>query len=239
MFDIVTVVFNDDDRLRSTLNSLQRIEFQGNIIIQDGSMLKTTIDLISRFPDLSIRHVRESDKGLYDAMNKAVKNVTSTHFLTLNCGDLLLNMPNNRTYSQFDCAFFPVQVSFVNSQHIDFVPRISKIYSHMSVCHQGMIISRTFFSNLKGYDLKYGIAGDYDFVNRILLSSAQYTVHASEKPITLFEGDNGLSESRRFQLEMETAEIKVKYDHSGVLWSYSLHLLRYFKFKIYASFSLW
>ena len=66
-------------------------------LIIDGCSKDQTMELIHRYVDANtgktcphdIRVVREPDKGLYDAMNKALEHATGDYIVFLNAGDRL------------------------------------------------------------------------------------------------------------------------------------------------------
>jgi len=224
MFDIVTVCYNDDERLAKTLESLHRLHFSGQIVIQDGSCLVSTQEVVSHFPSLCIRHIRAPDDGLYDAMNRAAKLVSSSWFLTLNCGDILLSVVDPEPF-QVDLVLCDVVLRSRGGKE-KFPARPEKIHSYMSVCHQGILFSKLAFERFGGYDTSFKIAADYDLMRR-MLPRCQY--HVEHLELTEFEGFNGMSEKHRWTLEMETASIRYK---NGAVLSYFIHALRYIKFKL-------
>ena len=71
---IVTVVFNGEAELESTIRSVigQTYFPQIEYIIIDGGSTDGTTSIIKRYEQYITRWVSEPDKGIYDAMNKAV-----------------------------------------------------------------------------------------------------------------------------------------------------------------------
>ncbi|MDH7944932.1 glycosyltransferase [Pseudohongiella sp. SYSU M77423] len=234
-FDVVIVCFNDDDRLKVTIDSLIKVGFRNQVIVQDGSMLESTrVYLKAMEKYLNIDHVQTQDSGLYHAMNLAARRVRRDYFLTLNCGDLLL-LPVLPAVNQFSLAFCAVQIEFVqkNKQSHVYIPQITFMHQRMACCHQGAIIKKTLFQQLGGYDLTYKIAADYDFMLKAI-SYAPEVIVLKDIEIVRFQGDGGMSERFRFVLEMETARIKNNYFSSSLpakLLNYIVHSLRYIKFR--------
>jgi glycosyltransferase involved in cell wall biosynthesis len=235
MFDIIIVCFNDDNRLIGTLNSIKKLAFKNSIIIQDGSRLESTNNIIENFKkELHIIHVAEKDKGLYDAMNKAVAYVESQFFLTVNCGDLLLTSSIPFYVSNFDLIFCSVLKTDKNKNDSIYFPELQCLSSRMSACHQGIFISKRFFDNVNGYNVDYKIAADYHFLSKSIIDCSSYCV-LRDLIVVQFEGFGGLSESSRFLLEFETAKIKSNFHNKykiSIVFVYLLHLFRFLKFKL-------
>ena len=224
MFDVVTVCYDDDERLAKTLKSLEFLHFPGQIIVQDGSCLASTRELIAKFSHLDICHIRMPDNGLYDAMNKAAARVSSPWFLTLNCGDILLSVIDPTPF-QGDLILCDVLLRTRNGTET-FSARPERIGDFMSVCHQGILFSKATFDEFGGYDTSFKVAADYDLLRRMLPKCQHDVLHFE---LTEFEGFDGLSERHRWTLEMETARIRFQH---GLVLSYVIHLARYLKFRL-------
>ena len=95
---IATVTYNAEKTLPCTLESVASQTFPHiEHLIIDGCSKDQTMELIHRYVDANtgktcphdIRVVREPDKGLYDAMNKALEHATGDYIVFLNAGDRL------------------------------------------------------------------------------------------------------------------------------------------------------
>lgn len=95
---IATVTYNAEETLQRTLDSVAEQTYAGiEHLIIDGCSKDRTMELIHRYVDdntgREVTHdivvVREPDKGLYDAMNKALENATGDYIVFLNAGDRL------------------------------------------------------------------------------------------------------------------------------------------------------
>lgn len=90
---IVTVCFNAIDEIKGTFDSVlvQDYEDYEHIII-DGASTDGTLDLIDNYikDNPRARYLSEPDKGLYDAMNKGIREASGDVIQFLNAGDALL-----------------------------------------------------------------------------------------------------------------------------------------------------
>ena len=91
---VITVTFNAKDCIQRTLDSVLMQTYAGvEHIIMDGASSDGTADIARRYrdahPDRRIVVGSEPDKGLYDAMNKAMAVASGTYLCFLNAGDKL------------------------------------------------------------------------------------------------------------------------------------------------------
>ncbi len=93
-FSVITVVFNGENLLRNTMESV-RIQSWPHIeyIIVDGDSSDGTLDIVREYAASMPRltWISEKDRGLYDAMNKGLHMATGDFVQFLNCGDCLHN----------------------------------------------------------------------------------------------------------------------------------------------------
>ncbi len=87
-FSIITVVYNGEKLLQGTINSVRAQSFSDfEYIIIDGKSNDATCDIIKSKADIVSFWLSESDKGLYDAMNKGLAKAKGEFVFFLNCGD--------------------------------------------------------------------------------------------------------------------------------------------------------
>ena len=86
---IITVCFNSEETIISTLNSVFSQNYP-NIehIIIDGGSSDRTLDIIKQYPFKNKRVISENDKGIYDAMNKGIKMAKGEIISILNSDDI-------------------------------------------------------------------------------------------------------------------------------------------------------
>ena len=93
-FSIVTICFNAEKCISKTIESvLSQQVHELEYIIVDGLSLDNTIGVAKKYEQAfidkgwSFRIISEKDNGIYDAMNKGVKNSTGDIVGILNSGD--------------------------------------------------------------------------------------------------------------------------------------------------------
>ncbi|MDO4800912.1 MAG: glycosyltransferase [Prevotellaceae bacterium] len=86
---VITVVLNDAEHIRHTIESYlhQTLENKEYIVI-DGGSTDGTLDIISEYAERIDFLCSEKDNGLYDAMNKGIKQCSGEWINILNSGDV-------------------------------------------------------------------------------------------------------------------------------------------------------
>lgn len=175
---IVTVTYNCKDELEKTILSVINQNYQNiEYIIIDGASTDGTLDLIQKYKNNITKVVSEPDKGIYDAMNKAISLATGQWINFLNAGDIYAN--NNVISNLFYLTDIPSKIKilygqtkliyqnskckFHNTAKLDEIKKvISKYqpYTHQAVFYE--------ISNKADclFNLKYRICADYDVACR-------------------------------------------------------------------------
>lgn len=86
-FSIIVVCLNAGERLHDTIASIQNQSCKDyEIIVKDGISTDGSIEKL--LTDDRLRIFRKKDRGIYDAMNQAVKKAQGEYIYFLNCGDV-------------------------------------------------------------------------------------------------------------------------------------------------------
>lgn len=192
LFTIATVTYNAEATLERTLRSvaLQNYAHIEHLII-DGNSKDRTIPIVANYIEEnktahSIRLISEPDKGLYDAMNKALRNAAGQYIVFLNAGDCLNTLDvisslallaNNR---QSNSGALPA-ILYGDTHIVDdegyFLRRrrltppeqlsVRSFLDGMLICHQSFYV-RTDLAKQEFYDLRYRYSADYDWCVRLI-----------------------------------------------------------------------
>mgnify|MGYP003527269829 FL=1 len=173
---VVTAVLNDAGHIEQTILSvISQTDIEIEYIIVDGGSKDGTLELIGKYKDKISLLISESDRGVYDAMNKGIKYSTGDFVYFLNSGDVLLN-PSILSKIKFEdvnvrntIIYGNVVVAYGNIEALE-KPRPffnSKMkFKGIGICHQSMFFPGELIRNEK-YDLSYNIAADYDLAYRL------------------------------------------------------------------------
>ncbi|MAJ44713.1 MAG: glycosyl transferase [Candidatus Marinimicrobia bacterium] len=177
---IVTAAFNSSKTIRTTLESVANQSWP-NIehIIIDGGSSDNTLSIVSEFQHVS-KVISEKDKGIYDAMNKGIKNASGKVIGFLNSDDWFANdfvideIARNFEGTDIDAVYGDLE--FVKNED-DNNPRrmwISEEYKDNFFSKGWVPPHPTFYAKLSIYE-KFGLfnanlkfAADFDVMCRLI-----------------------------------------------------------------------
>lgn len=222
---IVTVCYNAVETIEKTILSvINQTYLNIEYIIIDGASKDGTIDIINKYRDSIAYFVSESDKGIYDAMNKAILVATGKWVVFMNAGDLFCddkvvenvveNIDESATfiYGNTICDFSGIKVARSP------LP-LESIKNSMPFSHQSVFINTTYHKrNL--YDTSYKIAADYNFFYHAYLLGKKFQYIPLN--ISIYEAEDGLSSRMYMLLCVECARVNGK--ANTFMWSVNLYL---------------
>jgi len=86
---VITVCFNSLEILKKTMQSVETQTYTNiEYIVIDGNSTDGTPEYLKNYNGKLTKYVSESDKGIYDAMNKGVNMSEGDYVIFLNAGDL-------------------------------------------------------------------------------------------------------------------------------------------------------
>lgn len=164
---IVTVSYNAGPAIRRTIESVMRhLDDEVEYVVVDGGSSDGTADIIREYASSLAIWLSEPDRGIYDAMNKAVVLARGRFILNVNCGDELLAIPKEelrQTSESVGCVAFPVkQGTEIFRPSAGLMLRI-----HNTLHHQGCFYAR---SMAPQYDLRYRVFSDFALNLKIKLA---------------------------------------------------------------------
>lgn len=163
-FTIVTVCFNACNTISNAIKSVlsQSYDYYEYLII-DGKSTDSTITVIESLKDNHLTYISEPDKGIYDAMNKALQLATGDYLLFLGADDTLysnqvLNEVANRIEDTSSVIYGDVLKLKTGSIYDG---KFSKWdFGYKNICHQSVFYPRSIYKNKK-YDIKYNLVADW------------------------------------------------------------------------------
>ena len=189
---IITVNFNNNEGLKKTIASikLQKFSDYEHIIIDAGSTdgsLETILEYQKNNIYLTF-WVSESDKGIYDGMNKGIRHANGEYLYFLNTGDCLKDKVlekinfDGTEYIYGDITVIKANGHKENKIFIDPIDPISILLKD-TICHQACFIHNSLFKKTL-YNTDYKIVADWGhIVDNIIFKRCSY------KHIPLFIAD--------------------------------------------------
>ncbi|MDO4721991.1 glycosyltransferase family 2 protein [Porphyromonas circumdentaria] len=218
---IITICYNAASTIVSTLQSVAEQTY-GEIeyIVIDGASKDQTLQLVEQYTPYA--HITsEPDRGLYDAMNKGIRQASGDYLWFLNAGDTLLSSTTVeevvRTIEKHSSPCPPDIVygdtMIVNSQREAISLRRLRppktlqkedFLKGMLVCHQAFIVSRRI---VLPYNLKYRLSSDFDWCIK-MVERSEYNLPLNKVIVNYLEG--GLSRKHHLRSLMERFHIMRK-----------------------------
>ncbi|QWE16964.1 glycosyltransferase family 2 protein [Polynucleobacter sp. AP-Nino-20-G2] len=171
---IITVVFNASETIGASLASLREQNYpQVEHIIIDGASTDGTLDILNKSMSKSAILVSESDRGIYDALNKGLKISSGEIIGFLHADDVFAN---SSVLSDIAFAFSDPSVEgvygdlvYVDKYNIEKVIRRwrSSSFSYNLLGagwmppHPTLFVRREWYVRIGGFNDKYRIAADY------------------------------------------------------------------------------
>ncbi len=180
LLSIVTINLNNaaglEETIRSVIQQEERDSFE--YIVLDGASKDESPAILERYKDQIDYSHSERDKGIYNAMNKALPHVHGDYVLFLNSGDTLASSDVVRQLNRqkFDTDFVfgcwnRTRNGKLMSRHQP--PRLLTLYEMQyrseCVCHQATFTRASVLREYGGYDEQLRICGDICFLMRALV----------------------------------------------------------------------
>lgn len=182
---LLTVTYNAAQTLDRTLRSVEaQVDGDFEHVIVDGKSSDATLAKLESYrlrnPHLRIRVVSEPDKGLYDAMNKALGMARGRYVCFLNAGDslhandTLCNITKRMEGYSPQPGVIYGETDIVDADGFFLRHRDKKcperltwrsFRNGMVVCHQSFYALREICG---AYDLQYRFSADFDWCVRVM-----------------------------------------------------------------------
>lgn len=177
---IITVSFNSAGTIRDTLESVLEQDYENiEYIVIDGASTDDTMKIVREYEDRIALVICESDKGIYDAMNKGIEAATGEIVGLLNSDDfytrptavseLIAHMEKNFVDMVFaDLVIVAPRnpnkvVRYYDSSRF----RPGKMRFGWMPAHPTLMIKRSLYSRIGLFRLDYKIAADFEMLVRL------------------------------------------------------------------------
>ena len=183
LLTVVTVVYNARSDFLTTLASVReqtaRADFE--YVVVDGGSTDGTVDEIRAAADRGEvdRWVSEPDRGIYDAMNKAVGLAQGEWVLFMNTADVFIS-PSTVA----DAALARVETGLAYGHceqvypdggvHLTHCRPLESTFEAMPCSHQSLFARRELLVKFP-FDLRYRVAADHHFLARCLVAGETAT----------------------------------------------------------------
>lgn len=168
---VITVVFNNEEKIENTLLSVLSQNYsEFEYIVVDGASTDKTLEIINKHSYKITKIISEPDKNLYDAINKGIRLAKGEYICLLHSGDTFVNNDVLSRYikviSNHDLYLSNMLSTNDNKLYI-IKPVFNYLWKNMLLNHPTWLIKKSVFNSFGLYDINFRIASDYDFALRI------------------------------------------------------------------------
>lgn len=216
---IITVVLNNMDGLRKTMASVLLQSYTDiEYIIVDGNSTDGTAEMLKACTDPRVKWSSEPDRGIFDAMNKAVKMARAEFITFLDSGNWYLN----RNVLESMIAELKPETDYISFSYIHEKkqgerfqwkvaypdPKLEHLYFSFDMFLHGALVRRTLFEKYKESDPVYKCSGDHALALRFYKNGANMAVG---KTVNTYFVDGGLSADPRKLAYKEDRQIAIEF----------------------------
>lgn len=226
---IITVCRNAAETITKTIDSVLNQEYTNfEYIVVDGNSSDETYTIVKNYEkffkkrNIQFKCISESDNGIFDAMNKAVRLTSGEWINFMNADDefyskLVLKkiFKSNNNFNSFDVIYGDTLRVNQNHEYIlSKAKKISTITKAMPFCHQSSFI-RSQVQKSKKFSLDYRVA-DYNLFLRTFLEGGRFC----QLNLTIAKYSMlGYSNQNKYLTYLSTVDIK---HDNGLLNKHSL-----------------
>lgn len=178
---IITVVYNNEFTIREAIESVLKQTYSSiEYVIIDGKSKDNTVSIIEEYKERLGYFSSQSDRGLYDAMNKGIAASTGDVIGILNSDDLYQDdnvildvMSQFNSDSTLDIVFG--DLVYVKKDNIEHIVRNWKSKSYYPKFfdqgnvppHPSLFLKKSVYNKVGLFNLDFRLAADYEFMLRV------------------------------------------------------------------------
>lgn len=244
---IITVVYNGERHIEPTILSvINQTYTDWEYILIDGKSNDKTLDISYRYKEHFSHIISESDKGVYDAMNKGMILAKGEYILFLNAGDELATHATLENIFkdgiEADLFYGETLIMNTNKEVIDTRTELTSRKLPDQLCKQdflnGQVVSHQSFIPKKAlcnsYDLQYKCSSDINWMLEIMTKANSIT--RAHQPISKYL-QGGISDTQLVTCWIERFVILSKhFSLMVVLWQHVKFAVRFLKIGAYKSY---
>ena len=238
LISVITVTYNAASVIDKTMKSLDIQTFKDfEHLVIDGKSKDDTLKIINHFSLPQTHIISESDKGLYDAMNKGLRLAKGKFVLFLNAGDAFHSNDTLSNYAEQakknadiiygDTVIVSPEGEVLGPRHLSVPDKLTnKSFANgMLICHQAFMIKKELASE---YNLRYRFSADYDWcIRSIKKSNPSKRINLNQ--VTIEYLSEGLTDKNKWKSLRE--RFKIMSHHYGFIPT----LFNHFRFVIRAA----
>ncbi|WP_167883631.1 glycosyltransferase [Leptospira ognonensis] len=231
---VITATFNAEKYLPRLIESLRnQTDKDFSWIVADGGSTDKTLEILKKAKDLRLTLTSQADFGIYDALNRGIKNVSSEYYIVMGADDrfnidAIANYRNCARESNADIIAAAVKVGdkiWYPRKNYGWLYGMAGVASSHSV---GLLIRRSLHNKYGYYPKNLSITADQMFIKQALMKGASIyrdTFIAGELNLTGFSSNSVI----HFMAEFFTVQMKTERFRIFQICLFFLRLMKNFK----------
>ena len=219
---IVTICYNNEKDIRPTLESVVNQTYPNiEYIVVDGASKDDSLRIIKEYKDHIAKIISEPDKGIYDAINKGIRNATGDVVGLIHAGDRL---HDNEVISKIAAVYEndpTVDATYGSSKTVNLEGKIVGVNHCPSFkswrirwgwmpSHQGIYMKRELFEKYGYYRTDLGGAADYEwYIRYFYLHGKEIKVKQMKDFIIWFTNGGESTKSYRSKMALKGKHTEV------------------------------
>ena len=234
-FSIITASLNNVSSIQRTLESINNQTFKNmEHIVADGASTDKTIDILKIFESLyNLIWISEPDRGIADALNKALMLVKGKYILVLQADDHLIDTTIlERVYhllknEKYDIYSFPVVKNCLDSKDVLLNPIRVIWWNHFKFIffHQGAFVHKRVYEKTGDFHTEFSIAMDYDFFYRALKEKS--AIAFGDFPVAEMSGSGISSSTEHLARRLNEESLVQKQNETNFFWRSAQSVFRF------------
>lgn len=247
---IITVTYNSEKTLSQTIESVaKQTAAPYEYLIIDGASSDNTVKIAKSYQktfekkQILYRIQSEKDQGIYDAMNKGVREATGDYITMLNSDDwyeprAIEIVQESYQKEKFDLGYGSIGYIRKKGEILVKKSRLDRFVSSRNWNHPSTFVKRELCLKYP-FDLRWEIYADFDWFLKLRRENVKITIFPEEEIITNFRA-GGTSINKSIKDMKKRAEEKYKayrnnnYGKIYLIEAYGWEFVKYCFAKLYS-----
>lgn len=234
---IITTVYNNAFLLEQTIQSvINQLSNSFEYIIKDACSKDNFNEVVDKYKDYGIKVIKTRDKGIYDGMDQGIKAAKGLYVQILNSDDLF---NGNDILTQYVSAIKKDETAAYCSDIIICYPNnrtfirkadLTKLRFRSCINHTSLVLKRSDYLRLGGFDLNLSIAADCDLTIKIV--KAGLKIKHLDIICVKFRAEGASNSAYTLKMLKENLICRYRYSALNII-GYCFTILQFFKIKLY------
>lgn len=184
---VITICFNSETVIAKTIESVLNQTYKEiEYLIVDGDSKDKTVEIAESYRErleaegIEYKVISEPDNGIYDAMNKGIRNATGELVGIINSGDyyepeMIETAVSEYEKEPFDIFYADINLIKENGTVIVKHSKMDKLPTSRHWNHPTMVVKRAYYEEIGTYKCE-GIHDDFEFLLRARKKNAKIRI---------------------------------------------------------------